>query len=76
MSVGQYVIQRLHDYGDITRMIGGGVSQHLHTEGDFDRSLKSALADEHQMHLLRLHLDQRDASQTLLRMAARMSQHS
>jgi indolepyruvate decarboxylase len=67
-------IQRWN-YGEITKMIGGGVSQHVHTEGDFDRALKSAIADEHQMHLLHIHLDHRDASQTLLRMADRMSQH-
>ena len=67
-------IQRWN-YGEITKMIGGGVSQHVHTEGDFDRALKSAIADEHQMHLLHIHLDHHDASQTLLRMADRMSQH-
>jgi len=74
---GEWKYNEIHpwNYGEITRMIGGGVSHQIRTEGDFDRSLKSALADPRKMHLLHVHLDRRDASQTLMRLADRMSQH-
>ena len=60
-------------YGDLTKVIGAGVAHRVITEEDFDKALKSALADDNNLHLMHVELDRRDASETLTRLADRMS---
>ena len=72
---GDWGYNEIHrwSYGELTRVIGGGISHRIHTEEDFDKALKAALADTTNMHLIHVELDRRDASETLTRLADKMS---
>lgn len=71
---GDWGYNEIHrwSYGEFTRVIGGGISHRIHTEEDFDKALKAALADTTNMHLMHVELDRRDASETLTRLADKM----
>ena len=60
-------------YHKLPEILGGGRGYDVHTEGDFDGALESALADTNQMSLLHIHLDVDDRSPTLARMTAMLS---
>ncbi|MBA61979.1 MAG: preprotein translocase subunit Tim44 [Planctomycetaceae bacterium] len=60
-------------YGELTRLVGGGIAHRIQTEEGFDKALKAALADDTNMHLMHVELDRRDASETLIRLADKMS---
>ena len=72
---GDWDYNEIHrwSYGELTKVIGGGVSHRINTEEEFDKALKAALTDDNQMHLLHVELDRRDASETLTRLADKMS---
>lgn len=72
---GEWDYNEIHrwSYGELTRLVGGGVAHKILTEEDFDKALKAALVDDANMHLMHVVLDRRDASDTLTRLADRMS---
>ena len=55
-------------YHKLPEILGGGRGYDVRTEGEFDRALRSALADTGQMSLLHVHLDVNDRSPTLERL--------
>jgi indolepyruvate decarboxylase len=59
-------------YHKLPEILGGGRGYEIRTEGDFDRALRSALADAGQMSLLHVHLDINDCSPTLERLAEKL----
>jgi indolepyruvate decarboxylase len=59
-------------YHKLPEVLGGGTGYDIHTEGDFDRALRSAWADSRAMSLLHVHLDQADFSVALKRLAKRL----
>jgi indolepyruvate decarboxylase len=69
-----------HGYNDIQpwryhrlpEVLGGGTGYDIHTEGEFDDALQKALNDRHAMSLFQVHLDQRDCSRTLERLAQKL----
>jgi indolepyruvate decarboxylase len=65
-------IQPWHYYR-VPEILGGGRGYDIHTEGDFNSALNSALADTSQMSLLHVHLDVNDRSPTLQRLAEKLS---
>ncbi|MBI1899552.1 MAG: alpha-keto acid decarboxylase family protein [Planctomycetia bacterium] len=60
-------------YHRLPEVLGGGRGYDVRTEGQFDQALRSALADTSQMGLLEVHLDQRDCSKALRRLAEKLS---
>jgi indolepyruvate decarboxylase len=59
-------------YYKVPEMLGGGRGYDVHTEGQFDDALRSALADKSQMSLLHIHLDVNDRSVTLERLTQKL----
>jgi indolepyruvate decarboxylase len=57
-------------YQRLPEVLGGGTGWDVRTEGEFDEALRSALADEQAMNLIRVHIGLDDRSQTLDRLAA------
>ena len=64
-------IQPWH-YHKLPEVWGGGAGYDVHTEGQFDRALLAAIADRSGPSLIQVHLDLRDASQALERLARRL----
>jgi indolepyruvate decarboxylase len=56
-------------YAKLPEVLGGGQGHEIRTEEDFNIALQDALADHDSMHLLHVHLDIDDRSQTLDRLA-------
>ena len=65
-------VQPWHYY-KLPELLGGGKGYEARSEGDFDRSLRQALADRSGFSLIHAHLDRNDASQALERLAKRLS---
>ena len=61
------------NYYKLPELLGGGTGYEVRTEGDFDRALCRALTDRSGFSLVHVHLDPRDASQALDRLAKRLS---
>jgi indolepyruvate decarboxylase len=59
----------------LPELLGGGVGYEVRTEGDFDRALNAAFADKSGPSILQVHLDPRDCSRALERMAQMMSRN-
>jgi indolepyruvate decarboxylase len=59
-------------YHRVPEILGGGVGYEVHTEGDFDRALRSALADTNEMSLIHVHLGPKDFSPTLERLGRKL----
>jgi indolepyruvate decarboxylase len=59
-------------YSKLPEVLGGGTGYEARTEGEFDRSLRNALADRSGMSLIHVHLGTNDASQALERLAKRL----
>jgi indolepyruvate decarboxylase len=57
-------------YQRIPEVLGGGTGWDVRTEGEFDKALTAALADEQAMNIIRVHIGIDDRSQTLDRLAA------
>jgi indolepyruvate decarboxylase len=60
-------------YSMLPELLGGGTGYEVRTEGEFDQSLRQALADRTGLSLIHVHLDKNDASQALERLAVRLS---
>lgn len=61
------------DYHRLPDLLGGGWGFEVHTEGDLEKALQAALANQDQFSLLNLHLDPLDISPALERLANRLS---
>jgi len=72
---GDHDFNQIHpwQYHRLPDILGGGTGHDVHTEADFDQALTSALADTQGMHILQVHLDPRDCSRTLQRLADKLS---
>jgi len=57
-------------YQRLPEVLGGGTGWDVRTEGEFDKALTAALADEQAMNLIRVHIGLDDRSETLDRLAA------
>jgi indolepyruvate decarboxylase len=57
-------------YQRLPEIFGGGTGWDVRTEGEFDLALRTALADEQAMNIIRVHIGLDDYSQTLGRIAA------
>jgi indolepyruvate decarboxylase len=60
-------------YHKLPEVLGAGRGYDVHTEGEFDHSLTCALADTGTMSLIQVHLDLKDCSHALSRLANRLS---
>lgn len=65
-------IQRWH-YHKLPEVLGGGRGYEVRTEGEFNHALECALADTNAMSLIQVHVDPKDCSHALSRLAARLS---
>jgi TPP-dependent 2-oxoacid decarboxylase len=72
---GDHDFNEIHpwQYHKLPNVLGGGTGHNIHTEEDFDQALTSALADRQGMHILQVHLDPKDCSRTLQRLADKLS---
>ena len=72
---GDHEFNEIHpwQYHKLPAVLGGGTGHDVHTEIDFDQALTSALADTQGMHILQVHLDPKDCSRTLQRLADKLS---
>jgi indolepyruvate decarboxylase len=61
------------NYHRLPDLLGGGWGFEVFTEGDLDRSLQAALANNDKFSLLNVHLDKYDRSPALDRLAKRLS---
>ncbi len=59
-------------YHKVPELFGGGVGHEACTEGELDAALRQAWEDKEQMHLIHVHLDRCDCSNTLARLAQRL----
>ncbi|MEZ6048057.1 MAG: thiamine pyrophosphate-dependent enzyme [Planctomycetaceae bacterium] len=60
------------NYHRIPDLYGGGWGFEIHTEGDFEKALNAALGNEDAFSLLNVHLEPRDTSPALNRLATRI----
>jgi indolepyruvate decarboxylase len=60
-------------YQRIPEILGGGTGWDVRTEGEFDVALRTAIADEQAMSIIRVHIGLDDYSQTLNRLATRLA---
>lgn len=65
-------IQPWH-YARIPEILGGGRGYEVRTEGEFAQALQAAWADRQNLSLLQVHLERRDCSSALERLARRLS---
>ena len=63
------------DYGGLMNVYGGGQSHVVSTELRFEAALQTAWADTREPHLIHAKLREDDASETLKKLAARMSEN-
>jgi indolepyruvate decarboxylase len=72
---GDYEFNDIHpwQYYRLPELLGGGTGYDIRTEGDFDQALNAAFADSSGPSILHIHLDPKDCSRALERMAAMMS---
>ncbi len=59
-------------YERICDLIGGGIGTRIATQGEFERALAAALADQSQVHLLNVLLNPADRSPGMVRLARRL----
>lgn len=71
---GDHKFNDIHpwQYHKLPEVLGGGTGYEVRTEGDFDQALRSAWNDSRGMSLIHVHLDPRDASPVLERIASRL----
>jgi TPP-dependent 2-oxoacid decarboxylase len=62
-------------YESLPQLFGGGTGYDIHTEADFDAALNAAWANTGGPSILRVHIDPKDCSQSLARLAERMSKN-
>lgn len=73
---GEWEYNEIHgwDYCKLPAVIGGGTGYEISTEGEFDEALRSAWQDKIAMSLIQVHLDRKDASRALHRLAERLGE--
>jgi indolepyruvate decarboxylase len=59
-------------YHKLPEVLGGGTGYEVRTEGQFDQTLCAALADDRGLSLIHVHLDPKDCSMALARLARRL----
>jgi indolepyruvate decarboxylase len=74
LHAGEYAFNDVHPwrYHKIPEVLGGGRGYEVHTEGDLDRALQAAWADQANLSLIQIHLDRDDCSSALTRLASRL----
>jgi indolepyruvate decarboxylase len=72
---GEYEFNDIHDwrYDKLPEVLGGGTGYEVRTEGDFDMALNAAWQDTTGPSILHVHLNPKDCSHALARMAERMA---
>ncbi len=72
---GDFKFNDIHSwqYHKLPEVLGGGTGYEIRTEGDFDEALNAAWRDTTGPSILHVHLDEKDCSHALERMAERMS---
>jgi len=72
---GEHAYNEIHSwrYHKLPEVLGGGKGYDVRTEGEFDKAIQTAIEDESGMSLIEVHLDPNDSSQTLNRLADRLS---
>ena len=75
LSIGDYEFNDVHpwQYHKLPEVLGGGTGYEVRTEGDFDEALRLAWADTKAMSLIQVQLSEDDCSNTLKRLALRLS---
>jgi indolepyruvate decarboxylase len=61
------------EYHRLPDLLGGGWGFEVHTEGDLDKALNAALANSDRFSLINVHLDPKDISPALARLAESLS---
>jgi indolepyruvate decarboxylase len=74
LHAGEYPFNEIHPwrYHKLPEVLGGGAGYEVRTEGEFNRALNTAWADTSQMSLIHVHLDRKDCSKALDRLASRL----
>jgi indolepyruvate decarboxylase len=74
LHAGEFAFNDVHPwhYHKIPEVLGGGRGYEVHTEGDLDRALQAAWADQANLSLIQIHLDRDDCSSALVRLASRL----
>ena len=72
---GEWEYNEIHqwEYGELMKVYGRGESHYVQTEIEFDKALQNAWDDNEQPHLIHAKLKEDDASDTLRKLAERMS---
>ncbi len=72
---GDYEFNDIHswEYHKLPELLRGGTGYEIRTEGDFDQALLTAWQDTSGPSIFNVHLDPKDCSHALARMAERMS---
>jgi indolepyruvate decarboxylase len=73
---GNWRYNEIHpwDYGKLLQVYGAGKAHRVETEAAYQQALEEAWKDRSQMHLIHARLMENDASDTLRKLAARLSQ--
>ncbi len=73
---GEWKYNEIHpwNYGELLKVYGRGKSYLVKTESTYQQALEAAWNDPNQPHLIQAKLIENDASETLKKMAARMSE--
>ena len=76
LHAGDWKYNEIHgwDYCKLPGVLGGGTGYEVSTEGEFDEALRNAWQDRSGMSLIQVHLDRKDASRALQRLAERLGQ--
>ena len=74
---GEWQYNEIHSwkYGELLKVYGTGVSHYVETERQYETALRAAWADAEQTHLIHAKLMEGDASETLKKLALRMSEN-
>lgn len=72
---GEWDYNEIHGwaYSKLPEVLGGGTGYDVSTEGEFDAAIAKAWQDKTGMSLIHVHLEHRDASRALQRLAERLA---
>lgn len=76
LHAGEWAYNEIHswNYSKLPEVLGGGTGYDVKTEGEFDDAVSKAWQDTSGMSLIQVHLDRRDASRALQRLAERLAE--
>jgi indolepyruvate decarboxylase len=71
---GDWKFNEIHPwkYAKLPEVLGGGRGYEVRTEGEFDEALRTAWSDRSGLSLIQVHLDPKDASHAMRRLAERL----